>query len=152
MQWQFCSRRNAPCSKQAQGRRNRSDQKDLGLTQVWLLKAFVFKGSPLTAADLGSCLNFAQLASWTKSKQNLHLQLSFLFGFFLVLPRESKRSGENSDIFTLTCTQFPQFSMVPMYIDKRLVLYPKRFKTSNVYFNKSVEAFFSALNYFLHLF
>ena len=27
-----------------------------------LLKVFVFKGSPLTAAGLGSCLNFAQLA------------------------------------------------------------------------------------------
>ena len=27
------------------------------------LKAFDFKRSPLTAADLGSCLNFAQLAS-----------------------------------------------------------------------------------------
>ena len=47
-------------------------------------------------------------------------------------------SGENSDIFILTCTQFPQFSMVPMYIDKRLALYPNRFKTFNVYFNKSV--------------
>ena len=42
--------------------------------------------------------------------------------------------------------------MVPMYIDKRLVLYPKRFKTSNVNLNKSVEAIFPALNHFLHLF
>ena len=42
--------------------------------------------------------------------------------------------------------------MVPMYIEKGLVLYPKTFKTSNVYLNKSVEALFSALNYFLHLF
>ena len=31
-------------------------------TRFVILKAFVFKGSPLTAADLGSCLNFAQLA------------------------------------------------------------------------------------------
>ena len=30
---------------------------------------FVFKGSPLTAADLGSSLNFAELASWAKFKQ-----------------------------------------------------------------------------------
>ena len=41
--------------------------------------------------------------------------------------------------------------MVPMYIDKRLVLYPKSFKTSNVYFNKSVEAIFPALNHFFAL-
>ena len=31
-------------------------------TRFVILKAFVFKGSPLTAADLGSCLNFPQLA------------------------------------------------------------------------------------------
>ena len=28
-----------------------------------------FKGLPLTAANLASCLNFAQLASWAKFKQ-----------------------------------------------------------------------------------
>ena len=39
-----------------------------------------------------------------------------------------------------------------MYIDRRLVLYPNRLKTSNVYFNKSVEAIFSSLNHLLHLF
>ena len=38
-----------------------------------LLKAFVLKGSPLTAADLGSCLNFPQLASWAKFKQEANL-------------------------------------------------------------------------------
>ena len=68
----------------------------------------------------------------------------------LVWARESKRSGENYGIFTLTCIKFPQLLMVPIYIDKRLVLYPKTFKTSNVYFNKSVEALFSAVNYFSH--
>ena len=39
-----------------------------------MLKAFVFKGSPLTTADLGSCLNFAQLASpWAKFKKEPNL-------------------------------------------------------------------------------
>ena len=33
------------------------------------LKTFVFKGSPLTAADLGSCLNFTQLARWAEFKK-----------------------------------------------------------------------------------
>ena len=61
--------------------------------------------------------------------------LSRRFVCFYSLSRESEKSGKNCDIFTLTCRYFPQFLMVPMYIDKRLVLYPKRFKTSNVYFN-----------------
>ena len=65
----------------------------------------------------------------------LHSELLFKFSWFL--GRENKTSGENSDIYTLTCTQFPQFLMVPMYIAKRLVLYTKTFKTSNVYFIKS---------------
>ena len=38
-----------------------------------LLKAFVFKGSPLTTADLGSCLNFILLASWAKFKKEPNL-------------------------------------------------------------------------------
>ena len=36
--------------------------------QSYQLKAFVFKGSPLTTADLGSFLNFAQLACKAKFK------------------------------------------------------------------------------------
>ena len=55
--------------------------------------------------------------------------------------RESKRSGENSDIFTLTCNQFPQFLMLHIYIAKRLVLYPNRIKTSKMQYNKSVRTF-----------
>ena len=35
----------------------------------YILKAFVFKGSPLTAADLGSFLNSVHLASCGKFKQ-----------------------------------------------------------------------------------
>ena len=38
--------------------------------------------------------------------------------------------------------------MVLMYIDKKLVLYTKSFKTSSDHFNKSVKAKFSALNPF----
>ena len=48
-----------------------------------------------------------------------------------------------------TSRKFPQFFMVPMYIDKSLVLYPKRFRTSNMYFNKSAKAIFPALTVFL---
>ena len=40
-----------------------------GYKIVSLLKAFVFKGSPLTAADLGYFLNSAHLASCGKFKQ-----------------------------------------------------------------------------------
>ena len=39
--------------------------------------------------------------------------------------------------------------MAPMYFAKILVLYPKRLKTSNVYYYKSVKALFSALDNFL---
>ena len=41
---------------------------------------------------------------------------------------------------------------IPMYITKRLVLYPKKFKTSNVHFNKSFKAISTALNHFLDFF
>ena len=41
--------------------------------------------------------------------------------------------------------------MVLMYIDKKLVLYTKSFKTSSDHFNKSVKAKFSALNPFFAL-
>ena len=68
-----------------------------------------------------------------------------------VLVRESKRSDENYDIYTLTCRLFPQFLMAPMYFAKILVLYPKRLKTSNVYYYKSVKAIFSAPNQFFAL-
>ena len=111
-----------------------------------------------------------KMAEWKLAFLVIICLLSLLFGgkgsiktkcisIFIVLSkqlygntRESKRSGENSDFFTLTCTQFPQFLMVARHIAKRLVIYPKRFKTSYVYFDKSVKAIFPALNHFLHLF
>ena len=64
--------------------------------------------------------------------------------------RESKRSDENYDIYTLTCRYFPQFFMAPVYFAKILVLYPNRLKTSKVYYYKSAKAIFSAPNHFLH--
>ena len=88
----------------------------------------------------------------SKKCQNLKLIFRPLLFLFLPRTRESKRSGENSDIFTLTCTQFPQFLMLHMYIAKRLVLYSNRLKTSKMQNNKSVRALFSAPNHFLHLF
>ena len=44
--------------------------------------------------------------------------------YLYILVRESKRSGENSDIFTLTYTQFPQFLMLQMPRD--WFLYPNK--------------------------
>ena len=144
-------------------------------------------------------LLFPKMATYDNGRYWLAEELLLPTSLF---SRESKRSGVNSDFFTLTCTQFPQFLMVAMYISKRLVVYrisansfrenysflnlalctvtfgystyrcgnysreetiqlrklfveiryPKMFKTSNVYFNKSVKAIFFAFNHFLHLF
>ena len=89
---------------------------------------------------------------WTFAAYWIFLCKKITKGYDLKLGiRESKRSVYNANIFTLTCPWFPQFFMVPMFIDKRLVLYPKRFKISNVYFNKSAEVIFPALNHSLHL-
>ena len=80
-----------------------------------------------------------------------HLGIFFYKNIFEQI-RESKRSDENSEIFTLTCNQFPYLSMVPYHITIKMVLSPKIFKSSKMYNHKSVRALFSAPNHFLHLF
>ena len=72
----------------------------------------------------------------------------------ILLPGRDSRwmSYEDSKIWVSLSKYLPQILMVCMYIGRKWVLQTKIFKISYVGFNKSVRAFFSASNYFLHLF
>ena len=103
---------------------------------------FFMKSGAMLVGSPKIQLLFWKLRFWLQMCQNGFLSLLVHKAplFFI-----SKRRSENSDIFTLTCTQFPQSLMLHMYIAKRLVLYPNRLKTSKMQYNKSIIALFSAL-------